>query len=181
MKTVYTCFSTDVIHEGHLNIINEAQKHGRVVVGCLSDKASIRYNRFPTISEKWGRNIDLKTLSVDGERAYEESYGAIEQSNATSRNSANEGLMQPFPSVSQDTKYPQSLVGRAYHGIVKTSNAEYDRSYDCHYTTVMISLPPESMTVLSSNDMTSSIPVSEMHLRSFMTMFLFLKDDCCWL
>ncbi len=51
MKTVYTCFSTDVIHEGHLNIIKEAQKYGKVVVGCLSDKASIRYNRFPTVSE----------------------------------------------------------------------------------------------------------------------------------
>lgn len=51
MKTVYTCFSTDIIHDGHLNIINEARKLGRVVVGCLSDKASIRYNRFPTISE----------------------------------------------------------------------------------------------------------------------------------
>ena len=51
MKTVYTCFSTDVIHEGHLNIINEALKYGRVVVGCLSDKASIRYNRFPTVHE----------------------------------------------------------------------------------------------------------------------------------
>ncbi len=52
MKTVYTCFSTDVIHAGHLNIINEARKYGRVIVGCLSDRASIRYNRFPTISEK---------------------------------------------------------------------------------------------------------------------------------
>ena len=51
MKTVYTCFSTDIIHDGHLNIIKEARKLGRVVVGCLSDKASIRYNRFPTISE----------------------------------------------------------------------------------------------------------------------------------
>lgn len=51
MKTVYTCFSTDVIHEGHLNVIKEAQKYGRVVVGCLSDKASIRYNRFPTVPE----------------------------------------------------------------------------------------------------------------------------------
>ncbi len=51
MKTVYTCFSTDVIHEGHLNIIKEAQKYGRVVVGCLSDKASIRYNRFPTVDQ----------------------------------------------------------------------------------------------------------------------------------
>ena len=52
MKTVYTCFSTDVIHEGHLNIIREALKYGRVVVGCLSDSASIRYNLFPTISEE---------------------------------------------------------------------------------------------------------------------------------
>ena len=52
MKTVYTCFATDVIHAGHLNIINEAKKYGRVVVGCLSDKASIRYNRFPTVSEE---------------------------------------------------------------------------------------------------------------------------------
>ena len=51
MKTVYTCFCTDIIHEGHLNIVREAQKYGRVVVGCLSDKASIRYNRFPTVSE----------------------------------------------------------------------------------------------------------------------------------
>lgn len=52
MKTAYTCFSTDIIHEGHLNIIREAQKYGRVVVGVLTDKASIRYNRFPTVSEK---------------------------------------------------------------------------------------------------------------------------------
>ena len=52
MKTVYTCFSTDVIHEGHLNIITEAKKYGRVVIGCLSDKASIRYNRFPTVPER---------------------------------------------------------------------------------------------------------------------------------
>ena len=49
-KTVYTCFSTDVIHEGHLNIINEARKYGDVIVGALSDEASIRYNKFPTVS-----------------------------------------------------------------------------------------------------------------------------------
>lgn len=52
MKTTYTCFCTDVIHAGHLNIIKEAQKYGKVIVGCLSDKASIRYNRFPTVPEK---------------------------------------------------------------------------------------------------------------------------------
>jgi len=52
MKTAYTCFCTDVIHEGHLNIIANAKKYGRVIVGCLSDKALIRYNRFPTVSQE---------------------------------------------------------------------------------------------------------------------------------
>ena len=48
MKTVYACFCTDVIHEGHLNIINNARKYGRVVVGVLSDQAMIRFDKFPT-------------------------------------------------------------------------------------------------------------------------------------
>ncbi len=50
MKTVYTCFTTDIIHEGHLNIIKQARQYGRVIVGALSDKALIRYNLFPTKS-----------------------------------------------------------------------------------------------------------------------------------
>ncbi len=48
MKKVYTCFCTDIIHDGHLNIIEEAHKLGKVIVGALSDEALIRYNRFPT-------------------------------------------------------------------------------------------------------------------------------------
>ena len=50
MSKVYTCFCTDVIHDGHLNIINQAKKYGDVIVGALSDEALIRYNKFPTIS-----------------------------------------------------------------------------------------------------------------------------------
>ena len=50
MGKVYTCFCTDVIHDGHLNIINEAKKFGSVTIGALSDEALIRYNRFPTVS-----------------------------------------------------------------------------------------------------------------------------------
>ena len=50
MKKVYTCFCTDIIHSGHINIIKEAEKYGEVTVGVLSDEASVRYNRFPTIS-----------------------------------------------------------------------------------------------------------------------------------
>ena len=50
MKTAYTVFCTDIIHDGHRNIIEQARKLGRVVVGALSDRALIRYNKFPTIS-----------------------------------------------------------------------------------------------------------------------------------
>ncbi len=50
MKKVYTCFTTDVIHGGHLNIISEAKKYGKVIVGVLSDKAKIQYDKFPIIS-----------------------------------------------------------------------------------------------------------------------------------
>lgn len=49
MKRVYTCFCTDIIHEGHIHIIEEAQKYGEVIVGVLDDPAMIRYNRFPYI------------------------------------------------------------------------------------------------------------------------------------
>lgn len=49
-KTVYTCFCTDVIHEGHLNIVRRAQEYGDVVVGVLSDAACVRFNRFPTVT-----------------------------------------------------------------------------------------------------------------------------------
>ena len=64
-KTSYTCFSTDVIHEGHLNIINEARKYGRVIVGCLSDRASIRHNQFPTVPEKQRMELYQSIEGVD--------------------------------------------------------------------------------------------------------------------
>lgn len=50
MKKVYTCFCTDIIHEGHLNIINEARKYGELTIGVLTDSAMIRFNRFPTVT-----------------------------------------------------------------------------------------------------------------------------------
>ena len=50
MKTVYMLFATDVIHEGHINVVKEARKYGRVIGGVLCDAAMIRFNRFPTVS-----------------------------------------------------------------------------------------------------------------------------------
>lgn len=64
MKKVYTCFCTDVIHEGHLNILREANKYGEVIVGILSDAAMIKFNRFPTITMDERKQIVLDTNLV---------------------------------------------------------------------------------------------------------------------
>ena len=50
MKTVYMLFATYVIHEGHINVVKEAKKYGKVIGGVLCDAAMIRFNRFPTAS-----------------------------------------------------------------------------------------------------------------------------------
>jgi len=47
--TVYVGMAADVIHHGHLNIINEARKLGSLTVGLLTDSAIASYKRLPLI------------------------------------------------------------------------------------------------------------------------------------
>ena len=73
---VYTCFCTDVIHEGHLNIINEAKKYGEVVIGILCDSEMVKYNRFPlkTTEERieLAKSIpDIKEVIVQNDIMYD--------------------------------------------------------------------------------------------------------------
>ncbi len=46
-RTVYLCFSTDMLHSGHIEIIHKAQKLGRLIIGVMSDEAVAGYKRFP--------------------------------------------------------------------------------------------------------------------------------------
>jgi phosphoenolpyruvate phosphomutase len=48
-KKVYVGMSADLIHPGHLNIINEASKLGDVIIGLLTDKAIASYKRLPSL------------------------------------------------------------------------------------------------------------------------------------
>lgn len=48
-RTVYMCFSTDMIHSGHIAIIKKAQRLGRLIIGVLSDEAVVSYKRFPLL------------------------------------------------------------------------------------------------------------------------------------
>ena len=48
-RTVYMCFSTDIIHGGHIAIIKKAHKLGRLIIGVLSDEAVVSYKRLPLV------------------------------------------------------------------------------------------------------------------------------------
>ncbi|MBR0417129.1 MAG: phosphoenolpyruvate mutase [Firmicutes bacterium] len=48
-RTVYMCFSTDILHGGHISIINKAKKLGRLIIGVLSDEAVASYKRMPLV------------------------------------------------------------------------------------------------------------------------------------
>ncbi len=48
-RTVYMCFSTDIIHGGHIAIIKKAQKLGKLIIGVLSDEAVTSYKRLPLV------------------------------------------------------------------------------------------------------------------------------------
>ncbi|KFL35890.1 phosphoenolpyruvate mutase [Arenimonas donghaensis] len=65
MKTVYVGMSADLVHPGHLNILNEASKHGEVIVGLLTDEAIASYKRVPLMEFDQRRQVieNLKPVS----------------------------------------------------------------------------------------------------------------------
>lgn len=48
-KTVYMSFSTDIIHGGHISIIQKASELGELVIGMLTDEVVASYKRFPVL------------------------------------------------------------------------------------------------------------------------------------
>ena len=47
IKRIYMCFSTDVVHSGHINIIKKAEQLGDLTIGVLSDEAISSFKRYP--------------------------------------------------------------------------------------------------------------------------------------
>ena len=49
-KKVYIAMSADLVHQGHVNIIAEGHKLGKVIIGLLTDEAIASYKRLPLIA-----------------------------------------------------------------------------------------------------------------------------------
>ena len=50
MKTVYMSFSTDMLHSGHIAIIEKAAALGQLTIGVLTDQVIASYKRYPLLS-----------------------------------------------------------------------------------------------------------------------------------
>lgn len=50
MKTVYLSMSTDIIHGGHIKMIEKAAELGELTVGVLTDQVVASYKRFPLLA-----------------------------------------------------------------------------------------------------------------------------------
>lgn len=86
MKKVYMCFSTDIIHSGHISIIQKASELGEVYIGVLPNNVVAGYKRYPLIDIEERKKIianikgvkevvEQKTLSyADNIRKFKPDY-----------------------------------------------------------------------------------------------------------
>src|SRR3989338_4890660 len=57
MKKVYVTMGIDILHHGHINIIETARKLGEVTIGLMTDKALASYKRLPFLSYEQRKKI----------------------------------------------------------------------------------------------------------------------------
>ena len=65
MKKVYIAIGADILHPGHINVINKGAEYGKVIVGLLSDEAIASYKRIPIYPFEVRKSIfsNLKNVS----------------------------------------------------------------------------------------------------------------------
>ncbi len=131
MKTVYACFCTDVIHEGHLNLIREAKKYGEVIAGVLDDAAMIRYNRFPLVSFEERKHMlevipDISRIVVQKEVMYQDVLGELRPDYVIHGDNWTEGPMRAIRSNVIDNlkKWEGELIEIPYTYNAKVSRIE---------------------------------------------------------
>lgn len=85
-RSVYMCFSTDMIHGGHIDIIKRAERLGKLTIGVLSDSAVAEYKRFPLVPHEERKKLFKSIAGV---------YSVVDQDKLSYR----ENLMKYKPDI----------------------------------------------------------------------------------
>ncbi len=64
MPTVYVAMSADLVHPGHMNIIQVAREHGEVTIGLLTDAAIASYKRLPFLTYEQRKAVIEQIVGV---------------------------------------------------------------------------------------------------------------------
>ena len=51
-KKVYIGITADVLHHGHMKLLEKARKYGEIIIGLLTDSAVSEYKRLPYLNYK---------------------------------------------------------------------------------------------------------------------------------
>ena len=108
MKKVYVGMSADLIHHGHLNILNVASGLGQVTVGVLTDSAIASYKRLPYMNYEQRADIvrNLKTVSEvipQSTLDYSENLKALKPDYVVHGDDWKEGVQQHTRQIVIDT------------------------------------------------------------------------------
>ena len=64
-KTVYLGMTADIMHPGLINIIKEATKYGKVMIGLLTDSAIASHKRLPHLTYEQREEVVCNIRGVD--------------------------------------------------------------------------------------------------------------------
>lgn len=76
MKSVYISLSADSLHHGHMKLIEEGRKYGKITIGLLTDKAIAEFKNIPYLKYDQRKKILLNIKGVEkivSQNEYDES------------------------------------------------------------------------------------------------------------
>src|SRR5262245_39471591 len=56
-KTVYIGMTADILHHGHINIIEVGRRYGDVTIGLLTDRAVSKFTRLPYLEYEYRKRV----------------------------------------------------------------------------------------------------------------------------
>ena len=130
-RTVYMCFSTDIIHSGHIAIIKKAAKLGKLTIGVLSDEAVASYKRFPILPFEERKSLveninGVKAVVEQKELSYAENLRALKPTYVVHGDDWREGFQKPIRDevVSILAEYGGRLIEYPYSKDLKYADLE---------------------------------------------------------
>ena len=129
MKKVFMSLSTDVIHGGHIRMIENASQLGELTIGVLNDQVVASYKRFPLLSCKERMKIAASLQGVahvieQDEMSYRKVIRDLKPDYIVHGDDWRSGLQQP---IREEVIQLLSEYGGELKEFPYTVNEEYDK------------------------------------------------------